>query len=259
MAKLLSSIGWTQERIAVEFARIASALREDGDAVSIEDIEKLVKDCRTCYGNSLISENGPVPGRGSHDEHVDVLIVGIMPGYTEEQTGKVFSGPNSQILLTAMHEAGIGTDECTVYATNLVCCVPQGKTPRVAQVTNCSPFLAKTIDTLSPHVVVALGSEVLSYFMGKQTRIGDHEGEVMLLGRIVLVPIRHPSAVHRIPDPSSKELAMTEYKQLISGIRRVSDRIKLLQSEGKNPLKGDLGVSIYSEGATKDEGQQSLL
>jgi DNA polymerase len=258
-ASALKRQGFSDERIAIELSNIYLEVR-GADTLDITEVEDLINHCRDCYGQELVMENFvPVPGRGKPNP--DIVFVGIMPGNTEQETGKVFSGPNSKILRDAMSAVGIGSNDCPIYATNLVCCSPLKGEPRVKQVTNCSPYLSQALWVLQPNIIVTLGTKALSYFLGKSVKISEYEGEVLLQGRFILVPLKHPSALHRITNPKEREAAFKTYKEQIAGVKRMNDRMKKLREEGKIMEKGDAGVSFFKEvtsGESPPENQQLL-
>lgn len=234
-ALLLENLGWGKERIAIELSKIDFEVQKSVSTMNLKDIETEVRNCRACYNKGLVSERGPVPGRGK--ESPDILFVGVMPGVTEEETGKIFTGPNSKILTDSMNELGIGKKDCPIYAHNLVSCMPKGASPRVEQVRNCSGFLAALIPILQPNLIVTLGAAALSFFIGKNVKMKDYEGEVLLQGRYIIIPLKHPSALHRIPDDKERQRAFNTYKRQLAGVKRVNERIKQLREQGAIPEK----------------------
>jgi DNA polymerase len=237
IAELLKKQGFSDERVALELSDIYTQLKEES-ALDRETLEKMIPTCRTCYGMNLISEKGPVAGRGSQGE-IDILFVGLMPGATEEQTGRVFSGPNSEVLLKGMVAAGIGSKDCPSYMHNLVCCTPLSKVPTVKQLNYCTLFLGELIWVLNPNIIVTLGAEALSFMMGKKVKLKDYEGEVLLLGRYIVVPITHPSYLHRNPDKAEFEVAAMKYNTTLQSIRTMNDRIKKLKADKQMPRLED--------------------
>lgn len=205
------------------------------EPVSISEIESTILKCRLCYGKNLCTESGTVPGHGKFNKNIDILFVGLMPGETEEKTKVNFSGPNSEILKKSIVDAGMGREDCKIYACNLICCRPINDKPKKAIIENCSSFLAETIFSLSPNIIVPLGTEALRYFFGKTAKIGDYEAKVNVFGKYVIIPLRHPSALHRIPDPEERKSQFKTYKLQIAAIKRINEKIKTLKEERSLP------------------------
>ena len=228
--------GYSEEKISLMLSRVhLSVLSEEENLYSVKDIEEMIDSCRACYGKNLVSEVlKPVHGRGK-PAPVDIFFVGLMPGDTEAETGKVFSGPNSLVFVQGAKEAGIGGDDCPTYLHNLVCCQPLKKIKK-KQIRNCSLFLAELLYLLSPNIVVTLGSEALSYMMGKKCKLQDYEGEVQLIGKYIVVPLKHQSAIHRIPDEKMRKSEIAKYKSELQGIKAMNDRIKKLRDSKQMPF-----------------------
>jgi uracil-DNA glycosylase family 4 len=246
LGKVLQNNGLSEDTVSNYLSQADLAVRKSEEhMLNMFDVEKMVLQCRDCYGKNLVTEHGPVTGRGQHD--ADILFIGLMPGDTEEKTGKIFTGPNSEVLTSHMTRLGIGTIECTVYAHNLVCCKPIGDSPRAAVVNNCSSYLAEIMYILEPNVVVPLGAKALSFILGKDSKMEDYEGEVLMQGRYVVVPIKHPSALHRIPKEADKQRAFEKYYEQLAGIKRMNDRIKKLRASKELPERGYTG-SLFDDG-----------
>lgn len=136
-------------------------------------------DCRRCvrlvrYRTALQQQfptyhNAPVPAFGS-SRSPRLLITGLAPGlHGANATGRVFTGDQSgDLLFQVLHETGfcnlaasrsiddgMKLNDCVI--TNAVRCVPPQNRPTVAEIRQCSPFLAAEITRLRPRVIVALG------------------------------------------------------------------------------------------------------
>lgn len=242
IADELVKLGWSNEKISwlLSKAHLSVLSREEVN-LNVKDIEHMISVCTACKGKGLIKETPslkPIPGRGKSDT-VDILFVGLMPGETEAQTGKIFTGPNSTIFTQAASESGIGKADCPAYLHNLVCCVPSSASPKAKQIQSCSLYLAELLYITNPNIVVTLGTEALSYMMGKKCKLKDYEGEVILVGKYIVVPLKHPSALHRIPEPDKQKSEMIKFKSQISGIKAMNDKLKKLKESGQLPLLSD--------------------
>ena len=259
MAEILKGESLSDDRILLLLSDANARIREGDDhLLSVAEINKLILNCKDCYGKGLCTEHGPVVGRGTANSEVtDIFFIGLMPGETEEKTGSIFTGPNSKVLLEHMASLGIGGKDCPVYAHNLVCCMPLSKVPKVEQTRNCSLFLAELLYVLQPNIVVTLGAKALSFILGKDVKLEDYEGEVLMQGRYIVVPIKHPSALHRIPDEIQRREAFGGYRTQLAGIKRMNDRIKKLRASGELRERGTLAMFDVAE--DKDEQYQFIL
>ena len=110
----------------------------------------------------------PVPGFG--DLRARVLVVGLAPGaHGSNRTGRVFTGDASGgFLYPALYRAGFANQPTAVskedglvlndlYIAAVAHCVPPANKPAPAELDNCQPYLARTIDILQPRVIVCLG------------------------------------------------------------------------------------------------------
>lgn len=161
--------------------------------------------CRACPcvapGTAVLgAPNGPVP--------CDWLFVGEAPGRLgAARTGVPFHGDESgRRFERLLAEAGLSRGQ--VFVTNAVLCLPcdgrgRNRTPSMAEVANCSAFLARTIDAVSPRVVVSLGAVALAalgYIEPHDLRLRDAAGTPVPWRGRVLVPLYHPgrqAALHR--------------------------------------------------------------
>ena len=240
---LKDELEWSDERIALKLSEIEQSILEKEDSkMTLSELESMISKCKFCQRKGLIDETkSSLHGRGNPSD-IDILFIGLMPGETELETGKVFSGPNAEILRKAMLEAKVGTKECPVYIHNLVCCKPKGDKPKKEQINNCSPYLAELMYILNPNLIVTLGVEALSFMLGRTVKISDFEGEVLIQGGYIIVPLRHPSSIHRIPDEDKRNSMSIRYKNQIDGIKRVNDRIKKLKASGQIPDLEQLSI-----------------
>jgi uracil-DNA glycosylase family 4 len=170
------------------------------------------RECRVCRGvvagtAAIGAGNGPVP--------CPVMFVGEAPGrFGAALTGVPFSGDVAGRRFEALlGEAGLRRDE--VFVSNSVLCLPtdecgRNRRPRTSEIRACSAWLARTLDTVRPEVVVALGGVALD-------GLGRIEAHGLALARdcgrpvawhgVTVVAVYHPgarAAVHR-PWPKQVE------------------------------------------------------
>ncbi|UNX55821.1 UdgX family uracil-DNA binding protein [Georgenia sp. TF02-10] len=169
------------------------------------------------------------------DERARIVLVGEQPGDQEDRRGEPFVGPAGRVLDEALAAAGI--DPATVYSTNAVKhfrFVERGKrrlhkTPGVAHVEACRPWLAAELAAVRPDVVVCLGGTAARAVLGRDVRITAERGRVMPAGTgdgdggdsdtggdgtgdgVPVLVTTHPSAVLRLRGKEGWQEAFDEF------------------------------------------------
>jgi len=161
-------------------------------------------ECRACPGMGcrpvLATANGPVPAR--------VMFIGEAPGRLGAgRTGVPFSGDVAgrrfELLLAAAD-----LTRAAVFISNAVLCLPldahaRNRPPTRAELANCAPRLAQTIDVVAPQVVVAMGRvalEALRQFAPHDLQLSHAGRRPVVWGSRQLAVVYHPGArsqVHR--------------------------------------------------------------
>lgn len=192
------------------------------DVTKISSLRKQVLSCRECP----LWENATQAVFGEGAKDAPVMLVGEQPGDQEDLAGRPFVGPAGQMLDRALAEAGV--DRSRTYVTNAVKhfkFVPRGKRrlhqkPDAGEINACHHWLAREIDLVEPHLVVALGATAVQSLFGRPMKIGEVRGKLMPLGeRRALVTV-HPSYLLRLPDPAVKE---AEYRRFVADLRLAAD------------------------------------
>ncbi|GAA1717686.1 UdgX family uracil-DNA binding protein [Isoptericola hypogeus] len=180
------------------------------DGAGIDELTEAAHGCRGCElwhdATQVVFSSGPPDG--------DVALVGEQPGDREDREGEPFVGPAGRVLADALEAAGL--DASRVYLTNAVKHfrnVERGKrrlhkTPDVAHVRACLPWLGAELSVVRPRVVVALGATAARAVLGRAVRIGEVRGQVLEApdggarpgARVVVTT--HPSALLRLRDRS---------------------------------------------------------
>ncbi|WP_282944915.1 UdgX family uracil-DNA binding protein [Cellulomonas endometrii] len=138
-----------------------------------------------------------------------LVLVGEQPGDREDREGEPFVGPAGRVLHDALHDAGIDPD--AVYVTNAVKhfrFTERGtkrlhKSPAVAHIRACHPWLSAELAAVRPRVVVCLGATAARSVLDRDVTIGEVRGRVLdehpadAPDAAVLV-IAHPSALLRL-------------------------------------------------------------
>jgi DNA polymerase len=172
-----------------------------------------------CGRSAVLSEhNGRAGAR--------VMFVGEAPGRQGgDRTRVPFSGDQSGRNFSR-YLASVGLSREDVFITNAALCNPRSETganrkPTREEVSNCSEFLRRQIETVAPCVVVTLGAVSLAALRSVEYHrltLKENVGEVHAWGGRLLVPLYHPSpqvlASHR------REAAqLADYKSVARALR----------------------------------------
>jgi len=183
------------------------------DDAGVEALGQAAHACRGCElwrGATQVVFSAGAPD-------ADIALVGEQPGDREDREGEPFVGPAGRVLVDALDAAGL--DAGAVYLTNAVkhfrhVELPERgkrrlhKTPAVAHVRACLPWLEAELGAVRPRVVVALGATAARAVLGAPARVGELRGRVLdapqhgaFPGAPVVVTT-HPSALLRLRDRS---------------------------------------------------------
>lgn len=111
-----------------------------------------------------------------------LMLVGEAPGGDEDRQGLPFVGRAGQ-LLDRMLEA-IGLDRTRVYITNVIPWRPPGnRTPTLAEIGACLPFITRHIELVNPDIMVCLGN------VSVQTLLKTREGITRARGQWFNYPL----------------------------------------------------------------------
>lgn len=186
--------------IAVPPARRASAApsptrpRADGadPAAGLRTIREELGDCtrcKLCHGRTNL-----VFGVG--DPRARLMFVGEGPGADEDAKGEPFVGRAGQKLDEMIRAIGLEREQ--VYIANVVKCrPPDNRTPEQEEIATCAPFLFRQIETISPAVIVALGSPAAKTLLGTREGITKIRGNWGAFRGIPVMPTFHPAYLLR--------------------------------------------------------------
>lgn len=129
-----------------------------------------------------------------------VVFVAEAPGrFGAGHTGIPFSGDRSgQNFETLLGHAGLRREE--VFITNTVLCTPlkdgRSRTPRASEIQNCSHYLGRVLDIISPRLVVTLGGvglKAVNRLLGTRFTLPEKAGRLEQTQEFRLLPLFHPS------------------------------------------------------------------
>ncbi len=140
---------------------------------------------------------------GDGNPHAELVFVGEGPGADEDAQGLPFVGRAGK-LLTQMIEA-MGLQRKDVYICNVVKCrPPENRQPEEDEVTTCSPFLLRQIDTIAPKVIVCLGAVAAKTLLQTNRGISQFRGEWLEFRGRKLLATYHPAYLLRNPPAKSE-------------------------------------------------------
>ncbi|HEY5752417.1 MAG TPA: uracil-DNA glycosylase family protein [Chthoniobacterales bacterium] len=185
-----------------------------------DSLEKLVRELRQCAACPKMHR--PAVSGGAVRSRV--ISVGQAPGTREPVAGKPFAWTAGKTLFR-WFETFCGIDEAeyrrTVYMAAVCRCFP-GKTkaggdrvPDPDEITECSRWLKREFDLLSPALIIPIGKLAISQFLPvlPLTETIGHQFPIKYYGHAIdVIPLPHPSGAspwHRIePGKSLLEQAM---------------------------------------------------
>jgi DNA polymerase len=155
---------------------------------------------------------------GEGSPHARVILIGEVPGDSEDLAGKPFVGPAGRLLDEALGVAHIPRTE--VYVTNAVKhfkFTRRGKKrihdkPTRYEIEACKPWLDAELDAIDPDIVVLLGATAAQALLGSKFRVTKERGHVLEteLAKWTFATV-HPASVLRAPDDELRRIAKEEF------------------------------------------------
>ena len=194
-----------------------------------KSLKQLREDARACQDCPLWA-NASQTVFGAGDPHARVMLVGEQPGDEEDKKGLPFVGPAGRLLDRALEAAGVDREH--LYVTNAVKHFKwqlRGKrrlhkTPAQREIDACHQWLEREIESVKPHVIVALGATAARAVISKDFKV------TLSRGRFVESPLApyvfatfHPSALLRLQDSKEKEAA---FEQLVKDLTLINQALK---------------------------------
>ena len=173
----------------------------DIDNMNLSALRSVVAECLNCQ----LSESRTNTVFGSGSESADLMFIGEAPGADEDQQGLPFVGRAGN-LLTSMITA-LGYDRNDVYISNVVKCrPPRNRDPHPQEAKECSQYLRRQIQIISPKVIVALGRVSAQLLIDTELPLARLRGNSFkyLDTEVDLVVTYHPAYLLRKPSEKSK-------------------------------------------------------
>ena len=193
-------------------------------------LKELREEARSCQGCPLWA-NATRTVFGAGDPHARVMLVGEQPGDEEDKKGLPFVGPAGRLLDRALESAGVNREH--LYVTNAVKHFKwqlRGKrrlhkTPAQREIDACHQWLEGEIQTVKPHVIVALGATAAKAVIGPQFKVSIQRGQFVESALAPYVfPTFHPSALLRLKEDEEREAAFAQLVNDLKLINKALDR-----------------------------------
>jgi DNA polymerase len=135
---------------------------------------------------------------GTGNPNAELMFVGEGPGRDEDLSGEPFVGRAGKLLTDMIKAMGLQRED--VYIANVVKCrPPENRLPEKDEITTCSPFLMRQIDTIKPKVICTLGSCSAQTLLQTTQGISKFRGEWFDFRGAKLMPTYHPAYLLRNP------------------------------------------------------------
>ncbi|HZC66800.1 MAG TPA: uracil-DNA glycosylase [Candidatus Dormibacteraeota bacterium] len=133
----------------------------------------------------------------------ELVFVGEGPGADEDASGVPFVGRAGKLLTQMIEAMGLRRED--VYICNVVKCRPPGnRPPEPDEVTTCSPFLVRQLESVNPKVIVALGATAAKTLLETEMGITKFRGQWLDFRGKKLMATYHPAYLLRNPPAKSE-------------------------------------------------------
>jgi uracil-DNA glycosylase family protein len=193
-------------------------------------LERIREDARRCQDCPLWA-NATQTVFGAGDPHARVMLVGEQPGDEEDKKGLPFVGPAGRLLDRALEAAGVDREH--LYVTNAVKHFKwqlRGKrrlhkTPAQREIDACHQWIEREIESVKPHVIVALGSTAAKAIISRDFKVSVQRGQFVEspLAPYVFATF-HPSALLRLREEEEREAAFSQLVKDLKLIKKALDR-----------------------------------
>ena len=172
-------------------------LTSDRDRDWETQLEKLKQEALACTKCPLHQTRTNVVFNSGSGK-VPLAFVSEAPGANEDAQAEAFVGRAGQLLTKII--AAIGIDRKDVYICNVLKCRPPGnRNPLPGEIQECTPYLRRQIELISPEAILAVGTFSAQFLTGKALPLGRLRGEVYSYLGVPVVATYHPAALLRNP------------------------------------------------------------
>jgi DNA polymerase len=198
------------------------------DIMSSSLFQQLIAEAAACRLCPEMCERAAVLSELNGSADARVLFIGEAPGRKgADRTRVPFSGDQSGKNFERFL-ASIGLSRDQIFITSAALCNPRSlsganRRPTTGEIRNCSDFLRRTIELISPRVIVTLGTvalEALKLIHYHELALKQDAGKIHSWDGRRLVPLYHPSP--QVLITSRKEDAqLRDYKVVATAIEQV--------------------------------------
>ena len=175
----------------------APSLFESIERIAGDTLPRIRKDIGDCTRCKLHKGRTKIVF-GTGNPNADLMFVGEGPGRDEDLSGEPFVGRAGKLLTDMIKAMGLRRED--VYIANVVKCrPPENRLPEKDEITTCSPFLMRQIDTIKPKVICTLGSCSAQTLLQTAQGISKLRGEWFDFRGTKLMPTYHPAYLLRNP------------------------------------------------------------
>jgi len=202
-----------EQKKAVEpsLPRMSGRTAAEGEE-GLEEVARLVRDCRKCPLAGLRHQAVPGEGRAA----AELMFVGEAPGEDEDLQGRPFVGRAGHLLDRIIVAMRFRRED--VFIANILKCrPPNNRDPHQEEVEACAPYLLRQVELIQPRVIVALGKPAANFFSGGSLPISLLRGRFLDFQGIQVMPTYHPAFLLRNEDNRTyKKLAWDDMKQVMA-------------------------------------------
>ena len=138
---------------------------------------------------------------GSGPRAAEWMVIGDVPGESEEQQGVPFAGTSGRLMDNMLRAMGLDRER-DVYLTNLLKCRPPGdRNPEPGELAQWEPFLRREVALVQPRMIVLMGRFAVPRVLQTQEPIGRLRGRMHAYQGVPVVVTYHPAYLLRnLPD-----------------------------------------------------------
>ncbi len=132
-----------------------------------------------------------------------LMIIGEAPGFYEDKQGLPFVGKAGSLLNQMLHSVGMGEND--IYIANVLKCrPPNNRDPAITEIEQCSLYLTQQIDSIAPHLILALGRFAGQFLYNKQLPLNQLRNSIHRYKSIPFIVSYHPAYLLRNPIDKKK-------------------------------------------------------
>jgi uracil-DNA glycosylase len=167
-----------------------------------EELKAVLREARDCARCPQLAATRTTVVFGAGNADADLMFVGEAPGANEDRQGLPFVGQAGRLLDQLLGEIGLSRPDVFIQNT-LMCRPPGNRDPQPGEIQNCSGYLHRKIELVSPRVICTLGNFATKLLRDDPTGITRLHGrpEERRIGGldVVLYPLFHPAAALYTP------------------------------------------------------------